>query len=462
MNKFSWIASVCLLSACSVGPDYERPDFYQDKDIANSLNMAEKSSLAVRPDWHEDFKDPVLNRLVHLSLTRNLDIKSAVQKLRAARENLYIAKVAYLPSLSVQGSHTKTKPSQNNPLSFREDYYTMGLDASWEIDIWGAGRRRTEQARALYEAYAADVENVLVSVKAETVSLYFSLRSVQERINVIRQSITLQEAIFELTSTLYDSGLTSAADLNQAQFALENLKASLPDLQNAQREYSNALTLLTGRLPDSLNSLLKADKDNSFHKEFMFDFDLLYKLPVNTIRSRPDVRSAERMLAAQNAVVGQAVASLYPNVSVSALLGLQSVSFRKLFFDNSQTYSVVPSVSAPLFRWGALIANIRAQKAIKEQSVLNYQNALLAAITDVKNNVNALKANQEKMNYIGQGLQNIQSVVYLNFVRYQSGLIELNTLLNQTQSLLQTQNDFIAAKQAVYLNIVGFYKSLGV
>lgn len=462
MKKFWCLIPALLLPACSVGPDYVRPDFYDDSEIADSVDLAEKTNAALNPDWHRDFNDDVLNELVAKALTRNFDVKSAIAALRASRENLRIAQVAYLPTVNAAGNYTRVKPSDNNPLAYRESYYTAGLDASWEIDIWGAGRRQSEQAGAQFAAASANLEDVLISVKAQTVSLYFSLRAAQEQVALLEQNIGLQEAVFALTSELYESGLADLSDMNQAKYALENLKGSLPSAQNAVEAYKNALTLITGHLPRGLNEALAPNGDNALARGFILDFDVLYSLPVSAIKARPDVRAAEWELVAQNAAVGRAVAAMYPNVSVSALIGFQAEHFADILKSGSQTYSAAPSITAPLFHWGALLRQVRAQKAVRDQYVAAYQKALLSAVTDVGNKINDLKAGQMKLGYIGESLQNIRSAVYLSLVRYREGLIPLNTLLTQTQDLLQTQSALVSAKQDVYASVAAFYKAMGV
>ena len=462
MNKFWRILPVFLLTGCTVGPDYERPDFYADAQIADSLNMREKSDVSLERRWYEFFNDATLNKLVCLAKRRNLDVKIAVQRLRQARYALDIARSAYLPALDAQGAYTRTKASRNNPVSVRERYYTTGLDASWEIDVWGAGRRRTEQAGALYAANAVAVEDVLIAVRAEVVSVYFSLRAAREQMAVLKKNIGLQKTLYDLSSELYQSGLGNLADLNQAKYALEKMTAQLPALEYAARESKNALTLLTGKLPAALDALLNADSDNAAQATVVFDFDTLYALPVGLIRARPDVRRAELELMAQNAAVGQAVAAMYPNFSVSALIGLQSEPLSKLFSSNSETYQVEPSLGAPLFHWGALLNRVRAQKAVKEQYVLQYQKTLLSAVTDVKNRINMLEAQQKKTASVRESLESVQTVVSLNLLRYRKGLIPLNELLTQTQLLLETQQDFIATKLSVCQGIAAFYKAMGV
>lgn len=462
MKKFCWLTSALLLASCTVGPDYVRPDFYDDTQIADSLDLSEKSNAAPNPDWHRDFNDDTLNALVASAMTRNFDVKSAVAALRASRENLRIAQVAYLPTVNATSNYTRLKPSDNNPIAYRESYYTAGLDASWEIDIWGAGRRQSEQAGAQFASVAANLENVLISVKAQTVSLYFSLRAAQEQVALLEQNIGLQEAVFALTSELYESGLADLSDMNQAKYALENMKGSLPPAQNAVEAYKNALTLITGNLPRGLNDALAPDGDNALARGYVLDFDILYSLPVSAVRFRPDVRMAEWELVAQNAAVGRAVAAMYPNVSVSALIGFQAEHFADILKSGSQTYSAAPSITAPLFHWGALLRQVRAQKAVRDQYAAAYQQALLNAITDVGNRINDLKAGQMKLGYIDESLRNIRSAVYLSLVRYREGLIPLNTLLTQTQDLLQTQSALVSAKQDVYAGVVAFYKAMGV
>lgn len=450
-----------VLSSCTVGPDYHRPQIYRDEEISKNLGLNPAEKMPISKDWYTQFNDPVLNELVALSLKDSPDVKIAVQKLRQARNEFDINAFNYFPMIDVDGSYHYNKPSRKIGYTIDTDYYQTGLDASWELDIWGGGRRLTESQQALMKAAAADLDNVYVSLAAETASDYISLCSLQVQLKIAEQNLELQQKIYDIVKRKNQVGLEDNVALNQAQYAIETTKTLIPDLQQSISEARNALAILTGRLPGQLDDLLSDRKSNLVRKRFRFDLDNIYKQPASVIRLRPDVRTAEQQLIAQNALVGQEISKLFPNVSLSGFLGFQALEVSGLVGDKSFMYTYSPAVTLPLLHWGQLQNQVELQKNVTVEYFYRYQNSILTAAEEIKNSMSAV-GNEYKKNLSAYGAAASQrKVTAMTLEKYKRGLIEFNDVLTAEQNLLSAQNNLAASNGKIYQNIIAYYKAVG-
>lgn len=461
MAKYLSLILLASVAACTVGPDYQRPEKYSDSEISRSLNLQSEAPRKVNKEWYKSFQDNTLNRLVSQGLETSPNAKIAVARLRQARAALQIDAVNNFPMLNAAGSYNYNKNSKNSGYPIVTDYFQTGLDASWELDIWGQERRQTESAAALYKAAAADVENTNLSLTAEIAADYINYRMVQEQLRISEQNLALQEDIFKIVNSKYEAGLENASALNQAKYAVETTKALIPELQYQVEAYKNALSTLVGELPGGLDSVLAADSKNLVRRRFKTDINQLYELPVSVVRLRPDVRMAEYQLISKNANVGAAIAQLFPNVSLSGFLGFQSTKLSNIVGGNGFAYNYVPSVKLPVFHWGQLTQNIELQKGAAEEYVYLYQNTLLNAASEIKNAYTGITREYEKNQAARNAVVAQKKVLDLSLERYRQGLIDFSTILTAEQDLLSSQNNFIASNGAVYQNIIAFYKAIG-
>ena len=445
-----------FITACTVGPNYKEPQIYEDKQIKQSLKL-NGSSIKISTQWYEQFNDENLNALITTALAQNSDINAGIARLRQARIAADINRVQYLPSLNADAKYNYSKTSKNIGLSADSNYFQIGLDASWELDIWGAGRRLNEQSRAKFESAAYNLRNLRVAVAAEVANNYFALKTSQEQLNIARNNLKLQQDIYQSIAKKYQSGLTDAATYNQAGYITESTKSAIPALEYKIEAYKNALAVLTGQLPEQIN----IGSNNPIKQAYKYNTALLYNLPSDIIRSRPDVKAAERNLAAQNAAIGQAVAELYPNLSISGLFGLQSSAGSKLFNHDSKAYGYSPASVMPLFNWNKLKNNIELQKQIKTETYEVYRQTVLQAVEDLSNAITATQkeyvANKAHRNAVYRMRQAFTAMRE----KYQNGLIEFSDLLKTEQDLLQAETNLAASNGAIYQNIIAFYKATG-
>lgn len=461
MAKYLSFILLASVAACTVGPDYQRPAEYSDSEISQSLDLHNETPRKVNKDWYKSFQDNTLNNLVSQGLETSPNAKIAVARLRQARAALQIDSVNNFPMINAAGSYNYNKTSKNSGYPIGTNYFQTGLDASWELDIWGQGRRQTESAAALYKAAAANVENANLSLTAEIAADYVNYRMAQEQLRISEQNLVLQEDIFKIVNSKYEAGLENASALNQAKYAVETTKALIPELQYQVEAYKNALSTLVGKLPGSLDNVLVSDSQNLVRRRFKVDINQLYELPVSVVRLRPDVRIAEYRLISKNANVGAAIAQLFPNVSLSGFLGFQSTKLSNIVGGNSFAYSYVPGGNLPVFRWGQLTQNIELQKGVAEEAVYLYQNALLSAASEIKNAYTGIAREYEKNQAARNAVVAQKKVLDLSLERYRQGLTDFNVILTAEQDLLESQNNFIASNGAVYQNIIAFYKAVG-
>lgn len=460
MFKLILLSSVFTLASCTVGPDYNRPDLYDDAQIAHSLRL-QNSCTQISRNWYEQFNDDKLNQLIVHGLNNSPTIQAGIERLRQARSIAAINRTQYLPTLGADAKYDYAKASKNIGLTADTNYMQLGFDASWEIDIWGAGRRLNEQSKAQFEEAIYSLRNLKVALTAEIANTYFLLKTAQEQRRIAQNNLALQRDIYQTVKQKYDAGITDTATYNQARYVVETTKALIPQLEYQIEAYKNALSVLVGTLPDQLPVNVLDTKHNPVNTAYKFDMKRLYDLPAEIIRSRPDVQASERALAAQNAAIGQAVAQLYPNVSVTALFGVQSKAGSKLFNSNSQAYGYLPSATLPLFNWGKLQNNVELQKEIKAENLQNYRQSILNAVEELANAAKAVQTEYERNQAQRNAVYNMRQVISSMRDKYDNGLIEFSDLLKSEQDLLQAQTALAESNGTIYQNIIAFYKATG-
>ena len=305
------------------------------------------------------------------------------------------------------------------------------------------------------------MRNVNSLIVAETATTFFELKTVHENLRIAHENLKLQQDIFNTVLQKYQAGLTDNTAYNQAKYILETTKALIPSLESNEANLKNAVAVLLGTLPDRLPvMLLKTDK-NPLNRAYKYNLQTLYNLPASIIRTRPDVKSAERALAAQNAAIGQAVSKLYPNVSISAMLGYQSGKLSNIFSSKSNAYSYTPALSLPIFNWDKLVNNVNLQKQIKDEAYQNYRKTLLQAIEELNNAIVATQKELARNKSLKNAVYNMQQAIKSMREKYDSGLIEFSDLLQTQQNLLEVQTDLITSSGNVFKNIIAFYKATG-
>ncbi len=453
------LMTILFLSACSVGPDYQKKDVFEDRQIAENLKL-KGTSLKISKKWYRDFNDENLNALIDAALSQNSNILISVERLKQARTATKIAKVEYLPTLGLSGGYDYAKASKNIGLAADTDYFLIGFDAAWEIDIWGKGRRINEQKKAEFESTYYSLQNIKNVITAEVASTYFTLKTLEEQRRIALENLKLQNDIFKNIEEKYSAGLATESDYRQSAYLLEKTKSLIPSLEEQIEAQKNALSVLTGQLAQSSDQNIQNNK-NPINRAFHYNIKNLFDLPADIIRTRPDVKASEKALVAQNAAIGQAVANLYPNVSISALFGFQADNLSRLLNSNSKAYSYQPSAVLPLFEWNKLQNTVQLEREKFQESYQNYRKTLLSSIQELANAITGVQKAYLSNRALTNSAYNMQLAYQAMKEKYDNGLIEYNTLLQAQQDLLNVKTELAGSNGNIYQKLIAFYKATG-
>lgn len=450
------------LCSCAVGPDYTYEKFFEDEDIQKSigLNKIENDNQKYSFSLY-DFNDFSLNKFMDDVQENSSTIKIAILKLKQARESLRIAFKDNLPLFDFTGKYNFINENKNTGGLMGADYYQTGIDVSWELDIFGGGRRKTESAKAQYNAMLYNLKNINVSLVSEVAINYINLRNMEQQLLNAKENLKMQEEAYNLIKDQYNVALTDEITLSQAKYLLETTKMSIPKLEYQKKNYENSIAILLGKLPESINETLDKTTENIINKPFDFDLKRLYNLPISVVRNRPDVKIAEENIIAQNAQIGVAISKLYPSISLSSFFGFQSLKWTDLVEGDSKINTFIPMLNLPIFHWNQLNNNVNIQKYLKEEALLSYKKTLLNAIGEIKNSITAIEKGFEIGQAATQAFENMKTVAELNWQKYKLGLVSYNDVLDAEQRRISAQADMVNANANLYLSLVNFYKAIG-
>ncbi|MEL6712365.1 MAG: efflux transporter outer membrane subunit, partial [Planctomycetota bacterium] len=428
MKSVALVASAVVLSGCSaVGPDYDRPeidtpDAFRDRD-ASAVSAAEIAR------WWDAFGDPELSALVGETLAGNLDLEAAVRRIDAARAAVGIAESDWLPTVDASGGYVRTRPF-GIPNVKTQNQWSLGGSVAWELDLFGRIRRSVEAATATLEAEVEDVRGVQVALAAETASAYLELRSLQERLAIARSNVASQEQSQSITAERFRVGMTAGLDPAQADLNLFTTRASIPGLRVGVRRARHRLAVLTGRDPRALDERLAAEGSLPAAPE-----TLMVGIPADLLQNRPDVRAAERRLAAQSASVGVAVAARYPALNLTGSWDWLATDPSGIFDDATETGSVGPLLSVPIFNAGRLRLNVESEEAVLQQLEASLRSQVLVAQEEVENALVAVAQDRLEIDLLGEAARAAERTVDLSLQLYTSGQSDFQDVLQAERSL---------------------------
>jgi NodT family efflux transporter outer membrane factor (OMF) lipoprotein len=336
------------------------------------------------------------------------------------------------------------------------ELYQIGFDANWELDIFGGTRRRIEAATADLAASVESRRDVLVTLLAEVARNYLELRGTQERLAVARENLAAQRQTVELTRSMYKSGLTSELDVARAAAQAATTASTIPPLEAQVRQSIHALSTLLGKEPNTLSAeLTQASPLPPVPPQVPVG------LPSELLRRRPDIRQAERQIAAATARIGSAKADLYPKFAITGSVGLDSSSLSQLLNASSRYFLINPTVSWPLFDAGRIRSNIALQKANRQEALLQYRNSILSALREVEDALAAYTTQQARRTALAEALGQSRQALELAQDQYQHGLADFLTVLDAQRSVLAAQDTLAQSSQTVCTDLVALYKALG-
>lgn len=458
-----------LSTGCAVGPDYVRPhvlvpERFQGEAAVDHRHATASADLAA---WWTGFGDPQLTRFVTLAQEQNLDLAQASARVAQARAGLGAANAALLPSGNVTGQAARAYLSVENPLGrilnstpgfdrYGNDY-EVNVGASWELDLFGGLRRGREAALAEYQASEAGAAATQLAVAAQTADIYISIRGLQTRLGVAQRQVQTQQELLSTIKLLYGKGLAADLQVRQAEGALAQVQASVPELEAGLDAAMNAIDVMLGSPPGT-------------HRTELAEAGVIPVAPKiaatgspgELLRRRPDLIVAERRLAASNARIGVAIAEYYPKLSLSGLIGsATTVSSGNLFTSGASQAAGVLGLRWRLFDFGRIDAQINQAKGQEAEMLAAYRLAALRATEDVENAFSALVKREEQAAVLAQGVDSLGRAREASFAAYQKGVISLTEVLQVDENLLRASDARVRAQTESARAAVTAFKALG-
>ncbi len=464
-----WHAWLCTgvalatLAACShTTPEAARPALHvavptqwASSTPAASTPETTTSAEAVAPSlahWWQQLGDATLVALVEQALRANTSILSAQAAVDAARAQVDVQKAGLLPSLSASAGARRSKQG----FADAGNSYNAGLDASWELDLWGKRRNAVRAGQESWAAAQASLYAAHVSLSAEVALQYIQLRSLQERLRIAQENLRLQAGTEEMTRWRVQAGLAASLDSEQARQSLAQTAAQIPSLQTSIAQSQHALAVLTGQTPAALFETLAPAAAVP-----QAPAGLAVLLPADTLRQRPDVQAQEHKLQAALANLSAQERANFPSLRLSGSLGVSALTVGALTNGASVARSIAAALAAPIFDAGANRAQIAGQKAQVEQARQAYRASVLAALQEVEDALVQLSGDQTRLTHIAEAAAAAANAQLLAQQRYDSGLVDFRTVLESERSLLSSQDSLAQAQAAISTDYVRLFKALG-
>lgn len=425
----------------------------------SSISADKPADLAVGTlaEWWNIFGDELLTDLIRLSFQNNRDLQGARARVLQARAQLGVSKAALLPWLDGRADWTNADASKNGAaVGGSSNTYGLGIDASWEIDLFGQKREEVRAGKAALESEYASLHDVWVTLSSEVALHYVSLRTLQERLKVAQDNLRIQTDTYEMLQSLHDVGLRDALDVQQALYTLESTKASIPSIEQSIEETLNQIAILTGDVPGSLNEVLAERR--ALPALNMADF---IGIPAEALRQRPDIRAAERLLASQVAKRKVAEKDRLPKLSLIGSIGLESLSSGSLFSSNSYGFSIGPQITLPIFHGGAIRKNIQVQSAKEEEYLANYEQTVLNAAAEVRDALTANAKEARRNESLCSAVTAAKSALQIAEDQYRQGLTDFNNVLDALQALASLEDDYAVSQGQKMTNAITLFKALG-
>ena len=454
--KFFTLSLLALtITGCAVGPDYRAPQPEPARLLQAEHGGHDRSRFEAA--WWRQFEDPTLDALVGEALDENRELRIAYARLRAARAIRDDISNDRLPTVTAGASADIGKAQQPGFSEERvnAERYDLGLDMAWELDLFGRIQRSLEASEAQAEAAEAELYQLQVSLIAELVDAYGQLRGAQLRERIARDNLANQRNSHELTEQLREAGVGSELDVLRADARLAATEASLPQLGAQQVRARNRIATLLGQRADQLSVDLSPRELPAIAKPLPIGD------PGELLRRRPDIRAAERQLAAATANVGVATADLFPRVSLSGFLGFIAGRGSQIGSSAAQAWGVAPSISWAAFDLGSVRARLRGAEADADAALAGYEQQVLLALEESENAFSDYaNAQQRLLSLIRQSTAS-RAAAQQAEIRYREGTADFLVLLDAERERLQAEDAQAQAEVEVYRSVVSLYKALG-
>jgi len=460
------LLSVLMLPACSVGPDFQKPQ----GPGSVKWSMLQGQAAASRPEaspveerWWDIFQDTQLSALARRAVTSSLDIKIASARLQQSRAARQTISADQYPSLDAGAGYERARNSSKglNDPSGRGGKSAFNLwegdfTAAWELDLWGRVRREVEAADASVEVAENDRRMVLLSILAETARDYIQLRGVQSTLAVTRENLVVSRHSLKLSQMRLADGIATNLDVAEAAAQVAAVDARLPSLEQRQAQLINALSLLLAEPPRALQAELEgAAQVPQTPQNFAIG------LPSELAERRPDIRQAEARLHAATAGIGVAKGDFYPRIRLSGSVGFQSMQLSDFGSWGSRQFAIGPQLSLPIFEGGRLRGMVRLREAQQQEAALDYQRVVLRAWHEIDDVLTLYNASQLRRDRLAEAVRQNRIALEAAQLQYVEGAVDFVNVLTVQSALLANQEQLVESSTTVSLAMVGLYKSLG-
>jgi NodT family efflux transporter outer membrane factor (OMF) lipoprotein len=472
LSLIGLMALILFVSGCTlVGPDYVKPEAPEPENWLESADPKIESQQSDFSQWWTAFNDPVLDQLISAAYQQNLPLQIAGLRILEARAQLGIAfGFQYPQTQEAFGQASGNQISENAPNASQADKnyldLQIGLSAAWELDVWGKFRRAVQTGVANLEATIADYDDILVSLTSEVARTYIIMRTAEERLGVARENVKIQKRSLEIADVRFKAGAVTELDVAQARSLLRGTESTIPGFLTDIRQSKNALAILLGKLPGEIDAILGGP---GLIPEV--PAEVAVGIPAELLRRRPDIRFAERALAAQSAQIGFAKADLFPSFTLFGSLGFEAAdsvdsrsnnsSISDLFRTDSFFYSAGPAVKWDFLQYGRLTNQVRVQDARFQELAVNYEDTVIRAAQEVEDAMVAFLQTQDAVRFLADAVKASKRSVDLSMIQYREGLTDYQRVLDTQRFLTEQQDDLVFTAGSVGLNLVSMYRALG-
>jgi NodT family efflux transporter outer membrane factor (OMF) lipoprotein len=449
------------LSGCMVGPDYRAPDpvlpdrWQGARDPANALKPIAANQLKT---WWKTFNDPLLDQLVERAQQGNLDLKIAFTRIEQARAERLANRADLFPKVGATAIGSRLDnlipgPSQG---SNAVNFFLTGFDAVWEIDIFGRLRRKLEAANALTEGAAEEYRQAWVILSSEVARSYTDYRNLQNQLRITQANLDSQRHTLALTQQLFDEGVGTRYDVARARAQTESTEANIPAMQGQLIAAQHQLEILIGAKPGALQAPLAAPGPlpSTAARE-------LLTTPADTLRYRPDVRSAERGLAAATATQGSAFAELFPKISIAAFAGFQNSDLENLFRSTAFSWASGSAIMQPIFNFGRIRAGIDLADARQKEAYLSYEKSVLEALRETETAMTRFLKEEQRRRKLASSIEDLKESLRLAELRYREGISTFLDVLDAQRVIYLEELNLAQSQAQTTLHLIALYKALG-
>ena len=456
MSRF-FLALCAVLTGCVVGPRYSQPNAGAPAKFASKTDSA--VSKAAENQWWKRFHDSELNSLIAQAEAQNRDLKAAAARLKEARALWREARFDLVPTVTTDAGYTDNKISKAlsvSGLAKNSQLYEGAIDASWELDFWGRVRRSVLAAKETEEAVTAQRDALLIDLRAEVAMNYLLLRGAQAQLEVARQNATNQEDSLHVAEASLKGGRGTELDVARARALWNATLATIPQLQTTIDQTIHRIAVLSGSAPSSLRPKLEVARALPGTPS-----SISLSNPAEVLRHRPDVRVAERNLAAATERIGIAMADLFPRVTFSGSIGLQARTVKGLSQGGAEAFSFGPHITWAALDLGRVRQQVAAAGARAETALAQYEQTVLLALEETENALTAYDRERQRLQYLRESTRAAEEAATLARERYKDGVANFLEVLDAERVALNAQNDSVASQTRVATAWVSVYKAMG-